>query len=536
MRGPIILTLTLGVLLASTATAVAAPRIVGGSIAPAGSWPSIVALESRAGGQFCGGTLIAPQWVLTAGHCRIYDPPQMRAVIGRQDLDDEDGEMREISALVRHPDYRMAYPGAPRNDIMLVRLQAPSAAPTMAVAPERAGLAVGAPLTVAGWGSTSYVARTDTFGPGSIRLRQTAVRNLADSRCRDPYGPAFVADLMVCAAERGRDACAGDSGGPLVEIAEGAPRQVGIVSWGTGCALRGYPGVYTRVSRYTCWISTTINPPRPVDAIAASADADGAQVRWSWSPGCASGAGVRGFRVNVEPGGQVLEVRGGERVVRVRGYTPGTQLAISVTPLNRSGEGPPVAAAVTTAAPPVRITEPAWTGFGRARLSARLERRPDRPLRVRAEWGRGLALQQVGPWIEVPAGAGETTVPLELTDLSPAQWYVRVAVEGADDASAGASAIAELPAPQPPRATVRPRIRGDVRVGGTVRCVPGSWRGTRPITLRVRWTRDDLPIAGASAIRYRIEGADRGRGLRCRVVASGPGGVRTASSAAVRPS
>lgn len=59
---------------------------------------------------------------------------------------------------------------------------------------------------------------------------------------------------MICAGEKGKDSCQGDSGGPMVDS---AGKQVGVVSWGIGCALAGYPGVYARVSTYADWISST---------------------------------------------------------------------------------------------------------------------------------------------------------------------------------------------------------------------------------------------------------------------------------------
>lgn len=70
--------------------------------------------------------------------------------------------------------------------------------------------------------------------------------------CKTAYGKQLT-ERMFCAGVKGvggKDACQGDSGGPLV--AKG--KLHGIVSWGRGCALPGYPGVYTRVTAVRQWI------------------------------------------------------------------------------------------------------------------------------------------------------------------------------------------------------------------------------------------------------------------------------------------
>jgi secreted trypsin-like serine protease len=82
---------------------------------------------------------------------------------------------------------------------------------------------------------------------------------VGDRGCRAAYGSAFIATKMLCAgdlARGGRDSCQGDSGGPLfVPDGQGGVVQVGIVSWGVGCGLRRFPGVYTRLARYAGFVN-----------------------------------------------------------------------------------------------------------------------------------------------------------------------------------------------------------------------------------------------------------------------------------------
>jgi trypsin len=133
------------------------------------------------------------------------------------------------------------------NDIAVVTLadDLPSGASIpLAQSSDTADYQAGTPAEVYGWG--------DTTGNGDYptTLHTASVDILADSDCEHAYPGGSVGTYqpasMVCAGVDGggRDACQGDSGGPLVV----AGRLVGLVSWGNGCALAGYPGVYTRVS------------------------------------------------------------------------------------------------------------------------------------------------------------------------------------------------------------------------------------------------------------------------------------------------
>src|SRR5262249_19625922 len=98
---------------------------------------------------------------------------------------------------------------------------------------------------------------------GSPILLETAVESIAQSRCKSRYADAVIGAGQLCAGleDGGRDSCQGDSGGPLIMTdADGCPWQVGIVSWGEGCAETRAYGVYTRISHYADWIQSHTGP------------------------------------------------------------------------------------------------------------------------------------------------------------------------------------------------------------------------------------------------------------------------------------
>ena len=83
---------------------------------------------------------------------------------------------------------------------------------------------------------------------------------MTNQQCRGKYGHSRITDYMICAGDVGRDSCQGDSGGPLSVLGQDDRySQIGIVSWGKGCAKPGYPGVYTRLTSLLDWV----NQPQP---------------------------------------------------------------------------------------------------------------------------------------------------------------------------------------------------------------------------------------------------------------------------------
>ncbi|MEZ4681231.1 MAG: serine protease [Caldilineaceae bacterium] len=246
------------------------PTVIGGEEAIPGQWPWMVALiyavnDNAAQGQFCGGSLVSAEWVLTAAHCTFDLSGRPRAateidiVIGRHQLESSDGMRTNVLRIVRHP----GYTGQTfNNDLALLHLA--TAVPYTPIpllstqSTQQSSLELAGTLaTVTGWGITET-------GRASLVLRQVAVPLVDLRTCRQSYGifNEKVTDNMICAGLKsgGQDSCQGDSGGPLMvfDNLQQQWRQIGIVSWGDGCAVANYYGVYTRVSAYHDWVYSQI--------------------------------------------------------------------------------------------------------------------------------------------------------------------------------------------------------------------------------------------------------------------------------------
>ncbi|CCH34267.1 serine protease [Actinosynnema sp. NPDC047251] len=226
--------------LAGAGAASADPRVVGGSRVSIGDHPWAVYLADSSGNQFCGGTLVAPTKVLTAAHCTgAFAPTIARVVVGREDKTDaRQGEALPVVGVWRHPAHQSAERG---SDVAVVTLGRATSASPLGLADDPALYEAGTAAVALGWGRTSEQGATSRY------LRGVTVPVVSDESCAASYS-LFRPEAMVCAGvpEGGLDTCQGDSGGPLVA----GGRLIGVTSWGEGCARKGKPGVYARVSTY----------------------------------------------------------------------------------------------------------------------------------------------------------------------------------------------------------------------------------------------------------------------------------------------
>lgn len=237
-------------------------RVINGKDAAKGEAPYIVSIRGTS--HFCGGSIIDKHWILTAGHCLIYQNYQVVAGLHKRS-NESDVQIRTVSGR----DYQFVHEDfsgdVGPHDIGLIYFEKPFDLNALA----RDGSAPVAKINLPsgkyeqtgrgklyGWGRDNSNLLTDTL--------QTLDVDIIDYKeCKDALPKSAPLDPKnICSYTAGKTdgVCLGDSGGPLIRNTPAGAEIVGIVSWGYApCATMKYPSVYTRVSAYKAWIYRTIH-------------------------------------------------------------------------------------------------------------------------------------------------------------------------------------------------------------------------------------------------------------------------------------
>jgi secreted trypsin-like serine protease len=287
-------------------------KIIGGKIADSNAWPWMTALiySDTDNLVFCGGSLIASNWVLTAAHCMFDEYPtgsghyiptaisSFDVLINRPQLSAMSGERLHVAKVVIHPGFDHDYL---TNDVALLQLSTPSSVTPIETLPDFSSLDESGQSAIAlGWGTTS-TAKNPSLASFPDNLHQVTLPIISNELCRSKL--TGIENSMLCAGlpTGGVDTCYGDSGGPLVvfDNERGIWQQAGITSFGESrCAARGFYGVYTRLDMFKAFISSTVcsaeqTPPAPT--LKLSVNNTVATATWSTSPM------ATGYRLNYAP-------------------------------------------------------------------------------------------------------------------------------------------------------------------------------------------------------------------------------------------
>jgi len=231
-------------------------RIVGGTNALKNEFPWRIGMKnSLNGGIFCGGSLISPNYVMTAAHCTagIAAGATVYVTVGDHDVSTST-ETASLNVKVVEIKQHKAYNSKNfDNDISLLRLETPvtfsnNIMPVCLPFNYVSTSWEGQMIMAGGWGTLTQGGKQPTI------LQKVELPFMNTAQCRQYYGTS-ITDNMICTYKPGQDTCQGDSGGSIEgRTPNSFYTAIGVVSWGAGCAQENGPGVYAKVTNYLTWI------------------------------------------------------------------------------------------------------------------------------------------------------------------------------------------------------------------------------------------------------------------------------------------
>jgi len=339
--------------------------IINGELASTTTYPWVVFFRDEFGEQYCGGSLIAPTWILSAGHCflnpegtapDLETAARSTVVLGSDTVSPlgENAIVGQIGQIIIHPNYQPDFETSPNSedfDLALVEITAAVDLQPVSLPVADTVVPAGTTALVLGWGTTRVDENNESADP-SNELLQAQQAIVSGDACAAIYGDRITGN-MICAggldAADTTDTCQGDSGGPLVIVTAFANVQVGASSFGgteTGptCGEAGTPGVYANIAALTDFVSGTVAEANFVslDAPAAptppviSAAVEGTTVTISWT----AYQGASGYTLYYAPFPAQTPISNLDvgSVRTVSGDLPaGSAFYIAVQPYNESG-------------------------------------------------------------------------------------------------------------------------------------------------------------------------------------------------------
>jgi len=236
----------------------ASVKIIGGETTYPGEFPMVVSVQFNPLKRhktrvtpICVGAVLDKTHIVTAAHCAgPYKANELEIVAGAYNISKVEATQQRVSVkgIYVHPKYE-EYQSTSRNDIAIVRIDAINYTSfVQAVNLPPKNHEPNGNCWIAGWGQTSSEIGSKVLEKGLVSIVNT-------TRCSEIYPALYDRAIQVCAGKSGVDACLYDTGGPLLCNDLGKTYIAGIVSWGYGCALEGYPGVYTRIPMYVDWMA-----------------------------------------------------------------------------------------------------------------------------------------------------------------------------------------------------------------------------------------------------------------------------------------